>query len=73
MSVISFAQAKELILARLRETMAAIPVSEREKARYIVQMKPLSILDLIRECQQETDIGKRYIVDQAKILGYVIS
>ena len=72
MSAISFAQAKELVLARLRETMRAIPVSERDKARYIIDMKPLSIMDLIREVTNETQIGVEYVYSEAKALGYAV-
>jgi len=79
MSMISYAQAKQLTLDRLRTVMNSMPVSERGMPRYILGdpvtgvMKSLSILDLINEVQRDTNIGKNYVYSEAKQLGYAIA
>jgi len=69
---ISYAEARTLVLSRLRDTMTRLPVVEREKPRYIINFRSLSILDLIREVEMDTDLGRRYVYDEARRLGYAI-
>jgi len=72
MSVISFEQAKELTLARLRQWLAELPEAERRRPRKIIDFKAYSVLDLIREVEMETEVGKKYLYDQVKQLGYLV-
>lgn len=72
MSSISYDQAKELVLARLRQWLDSLPAAERERPRKIIDFKPYSVLDLIREVEIESDVGKKYVFDQAKQLGYMV-
>lgn len=78
MSAISYAQAKNLVLSRLKTAMTEIPVSERGMPRYIMgdpvtgRTVTLSILDLISNVEMNTAIGKAYVYDEAKRLDYVI-
>jgi len=73
MSTISFAEAKQLVLARLRQWMEELPEAERRRPRKIIDFKPYSVLDLIAEVERETDVGRAYVFDQAKLLGYVVA
>lgn len=79
MSVISFQQAKQLILDRLMTMRNAMPVSERDMPRYIIgdpatrAWKTLSINDLITNVQMETQLGKSYVYSEVKRLGYAIA
>ena len=73
MSVISFEEARTLTLARLRQWLKEVPVAERSRPRIIIDFKPYSILDLIREVEQGTDVGRKYVYDTAKKLGYAVS
>jgi hypothetical protein len=72
MSAISLAQAKDLVLARLRQWLQELPVAERERPRKIIDFKPYSVLDLIREVEMNTEVGKKYVFDEAKRMGYVV-
>jgi hypothetical protein len=71
-SVVSFAEAKQLTLARLRQWLEELPEAERRRPRKIIDFKAYSVLDLIREVEMETEAGKKYIYDEAKRLGYVV-
>ncbi len=73
MSTISYSKAKTLILARMREFMESLPASERTRPRYIIDFKPYSILQLIAEVERNTEVGRSYVFDQARQLGYVVS
>ena len=72
MSSISFSQAKQLVLARLRQWLQELPEAERRRPRKIIDFKAYSVLDLIREVEMETEAGKKIIYDEAKRLGYVV-
>ena len=72
MSVISFEQAKELTLARLRQWLEELPEAERRRPRKILDFKAYSVLDLVREVEMETEVGKKYIYDEMKRLNYVV-
>jgi len=72
MSAISFEQAKELTLARLRQWLAELPEAEKRRPRKIIDFKAYSVLDLIREVEMETKVGKTYIYDEAKRLNYLV-
>jgi hypothetical protein len=72
MSVISFAQAKELTLARLREWLNSLPAAERTRPRKIINYKPYSVTDLIREVERESTVGKEIVYDEVKKLGYAV-
>ena len=72
MSIISFAQAKELTLARLRQWLEELPQAERSRPRKIIDFKAYSVLDLVREVEMETEVGKKYVYDEVKRLGYVV-
>ena len=79
MSMISYAQAKQLTLSRLRTVMKDMAVSERGMPRYVLgdpvtgMMKTLSILDLIREVEGDTSLGRNYVYSEASQLGYAIA
>jgi len=70
--IISYYEAKQLILSRLRRVMEELPIAERAMPRYIINMKAYSILDLIREVEMDTSLGRQYVYDEARRLGYVI-
>lgn len=72
MSSISFAEAKELVLARLRQWMEELPESERRRPRKIINFKPYSVLDLIAEVERESEVGRTYVFDEAKKMDYVV-
>jgi hypothetical protein len=72
MSVISFEQAKELTLARLKQWLEELPEAERRRPRKIIDFKAYSVLDLIREVEMETETGKKIIYDEMKRLNYVV-
>jgi len=72
MSVVSFEEAKELTLARLRQWLAELPEAERRRPRKIIDFKAYSVLDLITQCEMETDVGRKYIYDEMKRLNYVV-
>lgn len=78
-SALSFSEAKKLVTDRLRTFMAELPVSERERPRYVLtdprtgRYVTLNINNLIREVEMETDIGKAYVYSQAQYLGYTVT
>jgi hypothetical protein len=72
MSAITFAEAKELVLARLRQWLEELPEAERRRPRKIINFKPYSILDLIAQVEQESVVGREYVYDQAKSMSYVV-
>ena len=72
MSMISFAEAKTLVLARLRDWLESLPLAERTRPRKIIDYRPYSVTDLIREVERETDVGKQIMYDEAKKLGYAV-
>jgi hypothetical protein len=72
MSAINFATAKKLTLDRLRQVRDEMPAAERRRPRYVINFKTYSILDLIVQVERETVIGKEYVFDTAKQLGYTI-
>ncbi|GAI45611.1 unnamed protein product [marine sediment metagenome] len=49
-----------------------MPVAERRRPRYVINFVTYSILDLIVQVERETVIGKEYVYDTAKQLGYTI-
>jgi len=69
---ISYEEARALVLARLRQAMMEMPTAERERPRYVINFKPYSVLDLIREVEANTETGQKYVFDQAKYMGYVV-
>lgn len=73
MSEITYSQAKQLVLARLREVMMLLPVSERPRPRYVIAFKSYSILSLISEVERDSDVGKSWIYSEMERLGYAIS
>ena len=72
MSQTTFAQAKELTLARLRQWLNELPEAERRRPRKVIDFKVYSVLDLIAEVERGTVIGKEYVYDEAKKMGYVV-
>ncbi|MBA7685907.1 hypothetical protein ES703_94338 [subsurface metagenome] len=72
MSAITFSAAKKLTLDRLRQVRDTLPVAERRRPRYVINFKTYSVLDLITQVERETTIGKEYVYDTAKQLGYYI-
>jgi hypothetical protein len=72
MSTISFADAKQLTLARLKQWLEELPEAERRRPRKIIEFKAYSVLDLVREVEMETEVGKKYIYDEMKRLNYVV-
>jgi hypothetical protein len=72
MSTVSFAEAKQLTLERLRQWLGELPEAEKRRPRKIIDFKAYSVLDLIREVEMETEVGKKYIYDEAKRLNYVV-
>ncbi|MBA7489824.1 hypothetical protein ES702_00358 [subsurface metagenome] len=72
MSAITFNAAKKLTLDRLRQVRDEMPVAERRRPRYVINFKTYSVLDLITQVERETVVGKEYVYDTAKQLGYYI-
>ena len=72
MSAISFAEAKQLTLARLKQWLEELPEAERRRPRKILDFKAYSVLDLIREVEMETEVGKNIVYDEVKRLGYLV-
>jgi len=72
MSVISFDEARTLVLARLRQWLEQLPESERRRPRKIINFKPYSVIDLITEVEKDSDVGRTYVYDDAKLLGYAV-
>lgn len=72
MSVISYDQAKTLVLADLRKTMNEMPVAERSRPRYVINMKPYSILDLIALVERDAFEIRDWFYDRVKYMGYVV-
>ncbi len=72
MSAISYEQAKTLVLARLRDWVAQLPEAEKYRPRIVINFIAYSILDLIAQVERDTDVGRTYVMDQAKLLGYVV-
>ena len=72
MSVISYEQARILVLADLRKTMSEMPVAERPRPRYIINMKPYSILDMIALVERNAPEISDFVFDRAAYLGYVV-
>lgn len=73
MSAISYHEAKAIVLARLQRIIESLPVAERSMPRIAINMRPYSYLDLLREVQMDTDVGRAYVYMVAKQLGYVIT
>jgi len=71
-SAISYQDAKAIVLARLQRIIESLPVAERSMPRIVINMRPYSYLDLLREVQMDTDVGRAYVYMVAKQLGYVI-
>lgn len=72
MSVISYEEAKILVLADLRKTMSEMPVAERSRPRYVIKFVPYSILDLIALVERDAPEIRDYVYDRAKYMGYVV-
>ena len=78
MSVLSYAQAKQLTLDRLKKVRDSMPYSEREMPRYVLgapnaaKTETLSILDLIRQVEMDTPLGRAYIYGDVQQLGYAV-
>lgn len=72
LSSISFAEAKQLTLARLRQWLQELPEAEKSRPRKVVDFKVYSVLDLVREVEMETEVGKKTIYDEMKRLNYVV-
>ena len=61
MSAISYQDAKAIVLARLQRIIESLPVAERSMPRIVINMRPYSYLDLLREVQMDTDVGRAYV------------
>jgi len=72
MSEISYDQAKMLVLADLRKTMSEMPVAERSRPRYVINMVPYSILDLITLVERDAPEIRDWFYDRVKYMGYVV-
>lgn len=73
MSVISYAQAKTLVLDRLDGVLKTMPVSERDRPRYVIGFKTFSINQLIVQVEMDTETGKSYVYSEARNLGYAVA
>ena len=72
MSEISYAQAKVIVLADLRQWMKSLPAAERVRPRISINLIAYSIPDLIAEVERNTEVGKKYVFSEAKRLNYVV-
>ena len=73
MSQISFARAQSLVLERLEQDKSQLPRSEWDKKRYILDnWRNLSINELINEVRRGTPLGRKYVLDEARSLGYTV-
>jgi len=72
MAEITYEEAKILVIERLRSWLEALPVAERPRPRIVVAGRALSIPELIREVEMDTDIGRRYVYQEASAMGYYV-
>lgn len=70
--VLSYAQAKALVLADLRKTTRELPVAERDRPRYVINFKPYSILSLIAAVERDEADAVRWTYQRAAYLGYTV-
>lgn len=52
--------------------MSEMPVAERPRPRYIINMKPYSILDMIALVERNAPEISDFVFDRAAYLGYVV-
>ncbi len=78
MSAITFAEAQQLTLARLKQWLQELPASERNRPRLIrynpetQKQQAYSVQDMIVQVTRATPVGIEYVNDQAKRMNYVI-
>lgn len=70
MPVISYEEARILVLASLRQWLAELPEAEKRRPRKVINFVPYSVLDLIRAV--ERDEIPEHVMDEAKLMGYVV-
>lgn len=70
--VVNFREAKQLTLDRLEQRKKEMPVSERSRPTYVVDMKSYSVIELINQVKRETEVGKRWVYQTIGSLGYII-
>ena len=58
---ISYAQAKQLTLDFLRAWMNRLPVAQRTMPVIIFDFRSWSIVDMIAQVANDTEVGKRYV------------
>jgi len=78
MSMMSYADAQKLVLARLQQWLNELPVSERNRPRLMLynpdtgRTQAYSVTDLIVQVTRGTAVGREYVYSEAKRMNYVI-
>ena len=73
MSVVPYRVAKEMAIRRLRAIISRLPPEERDKPSVVIAGRPLSYLDLLREVENDTPVGRQYVYMVARQLGYAVA
>jgi len=68
----SYAEVKSVVLARLNAWANSLPQSERNMPRLVIDRVPYSPLDVVAQVTNDTPVGRNYVYQQAKALGYTI-
>lgn len=70
--IISFAEAKQLTLDRLRQRMEEMSVAERSRPTYIINFNSYSIISLISAVERETEDGIKFVYQQMEHLNIAV-
>jgi len=79
MSVITYAEARQLTLARLQQWLKELPLSEQTRPRLFLynpttqKQQAYSVADLIVQVTRGTPVGVNYVNSEMKRLNYIIS
>jgi hypothetical protein len=73
MSEKSFEQARLMSLDRLRRQLSQMLESEKYRPRFIINFRSYSILDIIAEIEEGTEVGRTFVIDEVKRSGTVMS
>lgn len=70
---LTWEQARQLVLERLRSIQASLPASEQNMPRTIIRQRALSINDEIREVELWTELGKEIATRHLRDMGYSVA
>lgn len=72
MERIGYWDAKRLVLARIDQVIASLPPAERNMPRVVVMGGAYSWTALRREVEMDTPVGRSYVLQHARYLGYEV-